>query len=71
MIRILVDGNGVKVMDLGSIPNISTKVFWSSLKYFGGDEKAFDMAIERLQERIVLRLKTKIKANSNQYALAA
>ena len=56
MIRILVDGNGVKVMDLGSIPNISTKVFWSSLKYFGGDEKAFDMAIERLQERIVLRL---------------
>jgi len=31
----------------------------------------FDMAIERLQERIVLRLKTKIKANSNQYALAA
>jgi len=71
MIRILVDGSGVKVMDLGSIPNISTKVFWSSLKYFRGDEKAFDMAIERLQERIVLRLKTKIKANSNQYALAA
>ena len=71
MIRILVDGNGVKVMDLGSIPNISIKVFWSSLKYFGGDEKAFDMAIERLQERIVLRLKTKIKANANQYALAA
>ena len=71
MIRILVDGNGVKVMDLGSIPNISTKVFWSSLKYFDWDEKAFDMAIERLQERIVLRLKTKIKANSNQYALAA
>ena len=71
MIRILVDGNGVKAMDLGSIPSISTKVFWSSLKYFRGDEKVFDMAIERLQERIVLRLKTKIKANSNQYALAA
>jgi hypothetical protein len=31
----------------------------------------FDIAIERLQERIVLRLKTKTKANSNQYALAA
>jgi hypothetical protein len=29
--RILIDGNGVKVMDLGSTPNISTKVFWSSL----------------------------------------
>jgi len=71
VIRILVDGSGVKVMDLGSIPNISTKVFWSCLEYFGGDEKAFDMVIERLQERIVLRLKTKIKANSNQYALAA
>ena len=71
MTRILVDGNGVKAMDLGSIPSTSTKVFWSSLKYFDGDEKAFDMAIERLQERIVLRLKTKIKANSNQYALAA
>ena len=69
MVRILVDGNGVKVMDLGSIPNISTKVFY--VECFGGDEKAFDMAIERLQERIVLRLKTKEKANSNQYALAA
>jgi len=69
VIRILVDGSGVKVMDLGSIPNISTKVF--CVEYFGGDEKAFDMVIERLQERIVLRLKTKIKANSNQYALAA
>jgi len=63
MVRILVDGNGVKVMDLGSIPNISTKVFWSSLKYFGGDEMDFDIAIERLQERIVLRLKTKTKAS--------
>ena len=56
-------------MDLGSIPNISTKAFY--VECFGGDEKAFDMAIERLQERIVLRLKTKEKANSNQYALAA
>jgi hypothetical protein len=26
--RILIDGNGVKVMDLGSTPNISTKTFW-------------------------------------------
>jgi hypothetical protein len=25
MVRILVDGSGVKVMDLGSIPSISTK----------------------------------------------
>jgi len=39
--------------------------------YFCGDEMEFDMEIERLQERIVLRLKTKTNANSNQYALAA
>jgi hypothetical protein len=54
MVRILVDGNGVKVMDLGSIPNISTKVFY--IEYFCGDDMDFDIAIERLQERIVLRL---------------
>jgi len=29
------------------------------------------MELERLQERIVQRLKTKTNANSNQYALAA
>ena len=52
--RILIDGNGVKVMDLGSTPNISTKVF--CVEYFCGDDMDFDIAIERLQERIVLRL---------------
>jgi len=39
---------------LGSTPNISTKVFY--IEYFCGDDLDFDIAIERLQERIVLRL---------------